>query len=178
MLSKTSFVILGLLNEERLSAYEMLKKIEERHMKYWLPIGNTTLYETALRLEKKEWIKGEKQGTNKVIYQLTNEGKEELVDTLRTLFTRVDYDTIWFSLAALFCNVLDSNQLQDLIGKRRILLEEYYNGIQEQYNWMKQNRVPFAGICSIERMLKVIVLEQETLERIADKDRKERGMHE
>lgn len=58
MLSKTSIVICGLLYNEQLSAYDLLKKIEERQMRYWLPIGNTTLYETALRLEKKVLLKG------------------------------------------------------------------------------------------------------------------------
>ena len=78
MLSKTSIVICGLLLKETLSAYDIIKKIEERQMKYWLPIGNTTVYETALRLEKKGMIQEIDNQANKVVYTLTELGLKTL----------------------------------------------------------------------------------------------------
>ena len=57
MLSKTSIVIMGTLTKGEKNAYDILKMIDRMNMKYWLPIGATTLYETCIRLEKKGLIK-------------------------------------------------------------------------------------------------------------------------
>ena len=56
MLSKTSIVIMGTLTKGEKNAYDILKMIDRMNMKYWLPIGATTLYETCIRLEKKGLI--------------------------------------------------------------------------------------------------------------------------
>ena len=54
MLSKTSIVICGMLLQGEMNAYDMLKMIDSMNMQYWHPIDATTLYETCLRLEKKD----------------------------------------------------------------------------------------------------------------------------
>lgn len=163
MLSKTSIVILGLLHSENLSAYDMLKKIDAMNMKYWFPIGNTTLYETALRLEKKHYIQGNGTDNSKVIYTLTEQGIEELRNTIRTLFLQVDFDTIWFCLATMYCNVLEPSELCNLVQQRKALLEEYRGGTSEHFEQMKQYHIPFQGTCAIERMLRILDFEMDSL---------------
>lgn len=163
MLSKTSIVILGMLHDQKLSAYDMLKKIDEMNMKYWLPIGNTTLYETALRLEKKDYIQGDDVVSTKRTYQITEKGIKELKDTVTQLFLQIDYDTIWFSLATLYSYVLEHEVLAELIEKRKVLLKEYYDGTLENLNHLKEYHVPYHGVCTIERMVQVIELEQKSL---------------
>ena len=65
MLSKTSIVIMGMLTKGEKNAYDMLKVIDGMNMKYWLPIGATTLYETCIRLEKKGYIADTGEAENK-----------------------------------------------------------------------------------------------------------------
>ena len=47
---------MGILTRGKKNAYDMLKVIDQMNMKYWLPIGATTLYETCIRLQKKGLI--------------------------------------------------------------------------------------------------------------------------
>ena len=70
MLSKTSIVILGLLCKGEKNAYDMLKMIDSMNMKYWLPIGATTLYETCLRLQKKLSLKIQENRRQKLFIAL------------------------------------------------------------------------------------------------------------
>lgn len=168
MLSKTSIVICGLLLKETLSAYDIIKKIEERQMKYWLPIGNTTVYETALRLEKKGIIQRMDDKANKVVYRLTESGLKTLKKDLTELFLKLDYDTIWFSLALLFSEVFEREELIQLINKRRTILQSYLKGTAKQLEAMKEKRIPYPGIVTIERMLEVTRLEEKTLIRLEE----------
>ena len=163
MLSKTSIVIMSLLYREKLSAYDILRKIDEMNMRYWLPIGDTTLYETALRLEKKKFIEGTHSENTKVIYRITETGIAELRSSVCSLFCRIDYDTTWFSLATRFCRVLEDGVLHEMIKQRHMILDEYYKGTTEQYELLIMHHVPFQGICSIQRMIQVIELERESL---------------
>lgn len=163
MLSKTSIVILGLISEENLSAYDILKRIDERRMKYWMPIGDTTVYETALRLEKKKYITVNNIEHKKSIYAITEEGKQELLNTISELFLRVDYDTIWFSLATMFCHLLDLDKYSKLIIERERILQEYLQGTKQQYEMMKANGVMENRHYAVQRMIQVIELELETI---------------
>ena len=92
MLSKTSIVILGMLRKGEMNAYDMLKMIDRMNMKYWFPIGATTLYETCLRLEKKNYIENTGESDKKAVYHLTDAGMQELKSTICALFERVDFD--------------------------------------------------------------------------------------
>lgn len=166
MISKTSIVILGILCNENLSAYDILKRIEHMEMKYWWPIGDTTLYETAIRLEKKNFIFGEKQNT-KVVYSITNDGREELKKAIRTIFLRVDYDTIWFSLAMMYQSILDTDEITELVKKRRTMLQEYSKAIEENIlEHVNNPHVPKSAVLTMKRMLNITNLELATLDDI------------
>ena len=110
MLSKTSIVICGMLLQGEMNAYDMLKMIERMNMQYWHPIGATTLYETCLRLEKKGFIEDTGRAENKAVYRLAQSGRAELKAAIRALFERVDYDSVWFSLAVMYSDVLTKKE--------------------------------------------------------------------
>lgn len=168
MISKTSLVILGILCHEDMSAYDILKRINHMEMKYWWPIGDTTLYETAIRLEKKGFIHGTKTDS-KAVYSITDKGCEELKNALRTIFLRVDYDTIWFSLVVLFHSILSNDELSGLVQKRKVLLEEYYSGIKSDIADCTDNpKASRSAILVMKRMLQITSLELETLKMIEE----------
>ena len=83
-----------MLRKGEMNAYDMLKMIDRMNMKYWFPIGATTLYETCLRLEKKNYIENTGESDKKAVYQLTEAGMQELKDTICALFERVDFDSV------------------------------------------------------------------------------------
>ena len=69
---------MGILTKGEKNAYDMLKVIDQMNMKYWLPIGATTLYETCIRLQKKGLIEDTGEAENKAVYCITDAGRKEL----------------------------------------------------------------------------------------------------
>ncbi|MCR5803314.1 MAG: PadR family transcriptional regulator [Clostridia bacterium] len=167
MLSKTSIVIMGMLSKGEMNAYDMLKMIEKMNMKYWFPIGATTLYETCIRLEKKNYIENTGESDKKAIYHITEEGLRELKSTICALFERVDFDSVWFCLAVMYSGVLDKKELKREIMIRTKILDEYEKGTIANKELMLKEDVSYIEVCAIDRMIQIIRMEKETLERFA-----------
>ena len=146
-----------------MNAYDMLKMIDNMNMQYWHPIGATTLYETCLRLEKKGLIEDSGKADNKTVYRITDAGRAELKSTIRALFERVDYDSVWFCLAVMYSGILTKKELEAEKKKRAALLDEYEKGTIENRDKMLAAKVPYIDICAIDRMIQIIQMEKETL---------------
>ena len=166
MLSKTSIVIMGILTQGEKNAYDMLKVIDRMNMKYWLPIGATTLYETCIRLEKKGYIEDTGESDNKAVYRITEKGTAELKKTICGLYERVDYDSVWFCLAVLYSNVLSKKELAAEKKKRQAILDEYEAGTKANRDLLIKENVPYEGICAIDRMIHIIEMEKDTLKNL------------
>ncbi len=166
MLSKTSIVICGMLLQGEMNAYDMLKMINNMNMQYWHPIGATTLYESCLRLEKKNYIEDTGKADNKAVYRITEAGRAELKATICALFERVDFDSVWFCLAVMYSEVLTKKELEDKKKKRATLLDEYEKGTIENRDKMIAAKVPYIDICAIDRMIQIIQMEKETLRKL------------
>ena len=164
MLSKTSIVIMGMLSKGNMNAYDMLKMIDQMNMKYWLPIGATTLYETCIRLEKKKYIENTGESDKKSIYHLTSAGLKELKSSICSIFERVDFDTVWFCLAVMYSEILSKKELDREVKIREKLLDEYEKGTIENKKNMMKGDVSGIEICAIDRMIQVIRMEKKTLE--------------
>ncbi len=168
MLSKTSIVICGMLLEGEMNAYDMLKMIDSMNMKYWHPIGATTLYETCIRLEKRGFIEDTGKAENKAVYRITKDGRVELKSTVCELFERIDFDSVWFCLAVMYSGVLTKKELEAEKKKRAALLNEYEKGTKEKRDKMILQKIPYINICAIERMIQIIQIEKETLAKIGE----------
>ncbi len=110
MLSKSATMIMGLINNSPLNAYEIIKQLQWMNIKYWYNIADSTVYATIKTLEKKGYISGkiEKEGNmpDKTVYKLTVQGKIELENTLSHSIVTFDYDANVFSIAAFFLDFL------------------------------------------------------------------------
>ena len=166
MLSKTSIVICGMLLQGEMNAYDMLKMIDNMNMQYWHPIGATTLYESCLRLEKKNYIEDTGKADNKAVYRITEAGRAELKATICALFERVDFDSVWFCLAVMYSEILTKKELEEEKEKRAALLDEYEKGTIENRDKMLAAKVPYIDICAIDRMIQIIQMEKETLKKL------------
>ena len=166
MLSKTSIVITGMLLQGEMNAYDMLQMIDNMNMQYWHPIGATTLYESCLRLEKKGLIEDTGKSDNKAVYRITDSGRAELKSTICELFERVDYDSVWFCLAVMYSGILSKSELEEEKKKRAALLDEYEKGTIENRDKMLAAKVPYIDICAIDRMIQIVQMEKETLEKL------------
>ena len=114
MLSKPATLLLGLISQKPLNAYEIVKTLDYMNIKYWFNIGTSTVYATIKTLEKKQYITGkiQKDGNmpDKTVYSITERGSTVFLDTLRTSCLKFDYDTNSFSITAFFLDCLPQEE--------------------------------------------------------------------
>lgn len=74
-------IVLGMLKQEALSAYDIQKQVDYRNISRWVKISTPSIYKKVLQLEQKGFMKGTavKEGkmAEKVVYSLTVEGEKE-----------------------------------------------------------------------------------------------------
>lgn len=74
-------IVLGMLKQEPLSAYDIQKLVEYRNISKWVKISTPSIYKKVIQLEEKGYIKGNavKEGKmpEKVVYSLTDRGGKE-----------------------------------------------------------------------------------------------------
>lgn len=160
MLSKTATMLLGLINEKPLNAYEITKMLDYMNVKWWFRMADSTVYATIKSLEKKELIIGtvEKEGNmpDKTIYALTAKGRDAFLDTLRQSILQFDYDTTVFSIAAFFLDALEPEEQRDLLEKRLEMLYKYSAGIERQVSAAWEREVPASHVANVKRMIELV----------------------
>ena len=138
MLSKPATLLLGIIYEKPLNAYEITKLLNYMNIKWWFNIADSTVYTTLKNLEKRELIEGtiEKVGNmpDRTVYSLTDNGADELKETIRKSILQFNYDTNIFTIAAFLMDILEKEEMKELLEKRLNILQSYLSGIQKQDN--------------------------------------------
>lgn len=160
MLSKPATMLLGLIYEKPLNAYEIIKLLNYMNVKWWFNIADSTVYSTLKALEKKEYITGatEKVGNmpDRTVYSLSDKGKCVFQDTLRKSITQFNYDTNIFSIAAFFLNTFTPTEQQGLLQERLSVLQKYREGIEKQVNPLWESEVPAIHSANVKRMIDLV----------------------
>lgn len=160
MLSKPATMLLGLIYEKPLNAYEIIKLLNYMNVKWWFNIADSTVYSTLKALEKKEYITGatEKVGNmpDRTVYSLSDKGKCVFQDTLRKSITQFNYDTNIFSIAAFFLNTFTFTEQQELLQERLSVLQKYREGIEKQVNSLWESEVPAIHSANVKRMIDLV----------------------
>lgn len=72
-------IVLGIVKQEPLSAYDIQKLVEYRNISKWVKISTPSIYKKVIKLEEKGYIKSTmvKEGNmaEKAVYSLTDNGK-------------------------------------------------------------------------------------------------------
>lgn len=160
MLSKPATMLLGLIYEKPLNAYEIIKLLNYMNVKWWFNIADSTVYSTLKTLEKKELITGttEKVGNmpDRTVYSLSDKGKEKFIDTLRASILQFNYDTNIFSIAAFFLDIFTVDEQQMLLQERLNVLQKYRAGIEKQVNPLWKNEVSAVHVANVKRMIDLV----------------------
>lgn len=160
MLSKPATMLLGLIYERPLNAYEIIKHLNYMNVKWWFNIADSTVYSTLKILEKKGYITGtaEKVGNmpDRTVYSLSKTGKDEFIDTLKASIIQFNYDTNIFTIAAFFLNVFAPDEQLELLEKRLDLLQKYRIGIRKQVNPLWENAVSAIHVANVKRMIDLV----------------------
>ena len=160
MLSKPATMLLGLIYEKPLNAYEIIKHLNYMNVKWWFNIADSTVYSTLKTLEKKEFIIGttEKVGNmpDRTVYSLSDKGKGEFQDTVRESILQFNYDTNIFSIAAFFLNIFTLTEQQKLLQERLNILHKYRAGIEKQVNPLWESEVSSIHSANVKRMIDLV----------------------
>ena len=146
MLSKPATMLLGLIYEKPLNAYEITKLLGYMNVRWWFNIADSTVYTTIKNLEKKGFIEGETEKVgnmpDRTVYTLTVKGEKEFREAIRKAIVQFDYDTNIFTIAAL--------------EKRLELLQAYLVGISKQDNNLWEKEVSASHVANLKRMIDIV----------------------
>lgn len=160
MLSKPATMLLGLISEKPLNAYEIIKRLNYMNVKWWFNIADSTVYATLKALEKKDYISGtaEKVGNmpDRTVYNLSGKGKAAFIDTLKSSILQFNYDTNIFSIAAFFLNTFTPDEQRELLQERLEVLQKYRAGIEKQVNPLWENEVSAVHVANVKRMTDLV----------------------
>lgn len=163
MLSKPATMILGLISEKPINAYEIIKLLAYMNVRWWFNIADSTVYATIKNLEKKNFIQGsiEKDGNmpDKTVYKITEKGEKEFRDTLKKSILQFDYDTNIFTIAAFFIDIFEMEEKRALLEERLEILHKYLEGIEKQISQAWENEVPGSHAANVKRMKDIVQAE-------------------
>lgn len=163
MLSKPATLLLGIIYEKPLNAYEITKLLAYMNIKWWFNIADSTVYTTLKNLEKRGLIEGtiERIGNmpDRTIYSLTGKGKDELKETIKESILQFSYDTNIFTISAFVMDILETEEKKELLQKRLGILQSYLAGISKQDNETWKQEVPALHVANLERMIDIIQAE-------------------
>lgn len=179
MLTKTSTIILGVIQQQPINAYEIIKTLGQLHVADWYEIADSTVYATLKTLEKKNHIAGEirKDGNmpDKTVYSITETGYAELKMTVSSFIAKFEYDIIPFMIANFFIEVLKKDEALDHLNKRLKYLKNYNTGLLKQIEVLKSQEIPPLAICNVEHNAEVIRTEISYAERLIETVKQEKG---
>ena len=163
MLSKSAYLILGLVQKENLNPYEIIKQLEVLQIKNWYPIANSTVYATIKTLGKQGLVRGhsvkDSNAPERTVYEITEIGKIELQKKVKECIENISYDTIWFSISLLFLELFDYKDIVPMFSKRKELLLKYRNGLNKQIEKLQHRGLKQIKILSVLHNLKIIEAE-------------------
>ena len=160
MLSKPATLLLGIIYEKPLNAYEITKLLDYMNIKWWFNVADSTVYTTLKNLEKRTLIEGtiEKVGNmpDRTVYSLTAKGENELKETIKKSILQFSYDTNIFTIAAFFIDILEAEEKKELLEKRLNILQSYLTGIKKQDNEVWKQDVSAFHVANLERMIDIV----------------------
>jgi len=119
-------MILGALNEQPMSAYEMDKLMEARELRKWIRVSSPSVYRNLIKLSESGYATGkivkESEMPEKTVYSITPQGEEhfkQLMSEVAEAPDRIDFD-----FAAVIANLwlMDETDGRELL---KSLKDEY-----------------------------------------------------
>ncbi len=154
MLSKVSLLLLGIIDQTEINAYELIKVLKKMQVKNWFQIADSTVYVTLRNLNKNDFIEGYSIKDNnmpeKIYYKITEKGRTELKSNIEEIISGFSYDPIPFFIASFFVTVIEQNKAIGLLEKRLDLLKKYSQGIEAQIERIKLEKAKSMYICNIK----------------------------
>ena len=135
-MSTIDLIILGILHEKAMNAYELARYIEDKQVYRLLKISQPAVYKNCKRLFKSGYLSGEKvrQGENpeKVIYKVSKKGKDYFYELMEHFSRQVQ--PFYFDFNTFIWNM---NKLKP--DKAFAMLQELHAGLLQWKEWIIQH---------------------------------------
>lgn len=153
-LSKTGALVLSLVSETPMGAYDMVGILNKVNIRRWFPLSDSSVYVTVKTLEKRFLISGRevREGNmpEKTVYAITAKGSEVLGNALNLFLLSKYASNPEFDIAMLFLCHLKKRDVLQRLREKQVRLEEAIERAANQYrNIEKDPRVPFIGRCMV-----------------------------
>lgn len=158
LMATIDLIVLGMLQKESLSAYDIQKLVEYRNISKWVKISTPSIYKKVIQLEEKGFIKSNtiKEGKmpEKSIYSLTQSGQREFEKLMLEISAKPIHIFLDFNAVIVNLNNLSAENQKsciDSIENNIELLIEYIkeNIVQKE----KIPNIPEAGMAVLQQQL-------------------------
>ena len=156
-MSAIDLIILGMVKEKPMSAYDLQKNVEYRHISKWVKISTPSVYKKVITLESKGYIKGKNDNENsipgKVIYSITEEGNEYFISLMKKTSEKMVNVFLDFNAVIVNLNNIDKGlglSLAENISKE---IDKYYSVVDEKIT--EREHIPFTGKTILKQQLMI-----------------------
>ncbi len=162
---KNDLVSLALVYNEPLHAYAINAIIKEMGLEYWAHISSASIYSTLSRLQKVGCVavSSEKVGNmpERKVYQITDKGKNKLLDELKSAILTPDMGDNPFYLAIVFAQGITATEAVPILKDRIKQLEIMVEHVTHEYEQLKEIK-GYSGMIITKAAKKHIEIEIET----------------
>ena len=134
--SKVEIVVLGLLAEEPLYGYDLLERLRERSMGFWVEVGKASVYQVLRRLEREGLITGRSQlgpeGPDRRVYRITRTGRERLTAGLEERFAELEPYETDAGVALGFAHLLSATQARKAVDAREAAVRDLLDAVKTE----------------------------------------------
>lgn len=181
MISKLSAILLGVFAEKELSAYELIKLLDDYNTSRFYPIGESTVYSTVKKLEKQGLITGkiikQEKLPSKTVYAITEKGIEELHETISSYLDKWLQDGGEFEIGMLLSGRLRKDEIMKKLKHKLHELEKLYFELRKIILVLEQNRnsTNFTTIAVLKHRKHLIEAERKTINELIKEFNIQRG---
>ncbi|WP_294468829.1 PadR family transcriptional regulator [uncultured Anaerofustis sp.] len=156
-MSAIDLIILGMIKEKPMSAYDLQKNVEYRHISKWVKISTPSVYKKVITLENRGYIKGKNDNENsipgKVIYSITEEGNKYFISLMKKTSEKMVNVFLDFNAVIVNLNNIDKELGLSLAENISREIDKYYSVVDEKIT--EREHIPFTGKTILKQQLMV-----------------------
>ncbi|HHE37532.1 MAG TPA: PadR family transcriptional regulator [Candidatus Cloacimonetes bacterium] len=173
-MNKSDLVVLGFLRRKSMYGYEIIQWLKTHHMDEWADVKMPSVYKAMQRLEKKEYISGEKvtEGNNppRTVFSITEKGKEFLLEMLEYFMVKSENPhDFWIGICFLNQGFTKGKFLQ-ILTDRKQKMKEHLKCHKQHFEQMKSTEkwklMPFYIKTLMKMGTKMNAIEIESLDEL------------
>lgn len=148
-------IVLGMVKQSPLSAYDIQKLVEYRNISRWVKISTPSIYKKVIQLSEKGYLEGKLNG-EKTVYSLTDSGEKEFERLMKVISSEpihffLDFNSVIVNLQSL-SKQKQEECLNNIENNIRILKTYMTENIKMKNN---DDNIPAMGMAVLHQQLKL-----------------------